>query len=321
MNPEERILTGLWLCAEQPNEILAELKPEWNASTKESLIQKLKILGNEFSIKEVFPWTDQLSECIEHKDFLISHIRQPDLFLRLRPGFEQLVKRKLSAAGISFSTPISNCLALPNSTKLDEIIELDKEAVIQDLNSQRIAEFLPDFFSNVWDCCAASGGKSILAFDLNPSINLTVSDLRESILANLKRRFKKAGIQNYRSLQSDLTITDFRHPSSDFDLLICDAPCTGSGTWSRTPEQLFYFEVSKIEYYQQLQRSILQNVISNIKMGGHLLYCTCSVFRKENEENKDWLSNEFGLTIVRSEILKGYYKRADSLFATLMRRE
>ena len=64
------------------------------------------------------------------------------------------------------------CLSLPNASKIDEIIELDREAVIQDCTSQQTGEFIkPEILNrkskiSVWDCCAGSGGKSILAFDV-----------------------------------------------------------------------------------------------------------------------------------------------------------
>ena len=106
----------------------------------------------------------------------------------------------------------STCLSLPNASRIENIIDLDKEAVVQDLNSQQTGKLLINFKSEisnqepkVWDCCAASGGKSLLLYDINPNIELTVSDIRESILFNLKKRFAKAGLKNYKSFVTDLT--------------------------------------------------------------------------------------------------------------------
>ena len=167
---------------------------------------------------------------------------------------------------------------MPNASKIEDIIELDKEAVVQDYSSQRISEFLdivrpsrPDHFE-IWDCCAASGGKSILAKDILGDIVLNVSDIRESILVNLRKRFEKAGIKKYKSFICNLSVPDSRRafgkptaaeglPTFDSELILCDVPCTGSGTWSRTPEQLFYFEPSDIGKYNLLQRKIVSNVI------------------------------------------------------------
>ncbi len=100
-------------------------------------------------------------------------------------------------------------------------------------------------------------------------------------------------------------------------MIIADVPCTGSGTWARTPEQLLYFRKEQIEKYTSLQKKILQNVIPHLKKGGHLLYVTCSVFKKENEEIVTFIQEELHLTLINMEILKGYEMKADTMFAAL----
>jgi len=243
--------------------------------------------------------------------------------LRIRPGFESIVPKKLSDAELQFRIVNPHCLALRSASKIEEAIEIDKEAVIQDLSSQRISEFFPSHVSrltsHVWDCCAASGGKSILAYDILKNIKLLVTDLRESILVNLRKRFAAAGIQNYKAQVIDLSTTQLLNNSTveRFDLIICDAPCSGSGTWSRTPEQLAYFSTEKINYYSELQKRIALNVIPSLKETGKLLYITCSVFRKENEEVVDFILKNSNLRIEKMELLKGYDQKADTMFACL----
>ena len=174
--------------------------------------------------------------------------------------------------------------------------------------------------TKLWDCCAASGGKSIMAYDINPNIQLTVSDKRESILKNLHERFEKAGIKNYNSFIADLTTTNYKPPTTNFDLIIADVPCTGSGTWSRTPEQLYYFKEQKINEYSFLQKKIVENVIPHLKNNGHLLYITCSVFKKENEEVVDFIKEKFQLKLIKMELLKGYEMQSDTMFAALFKK-
>jgi 16S rRNA (cytosine967-C5)-methyltransferase len=172
----------------------------------------------------------------------------------------------------------------------------------------------------VWDCCAASGGKSIMAKDVLGDIELMVSDVRESILINLQKRFAAAGIRNYESLVVDLSKTlNIALPS--FNLIIADVPCTGSGTWSRTPEQLYYFDTNKIDEYAALQRKIAGNVIPQLESGGYLLYITCSVYKKENEEAVEYIKEKFNLEVVQLDLLKGYDKKADTLFAALLQKK
>ncbi len=331
---EEKILAGLFLCSVEPNELLAALKPEWNEQVKQPFESKYSILNNQFLLVDVFPWKDDLSETIDHEEFCHSFFIQPDLFLRLRPGKEELVKKKLEKAGISFVEKKPGCLALPNAAKIDMVIELNREAVVQDYSSQLTGKLLQPIIGNtrlpdgqeksrisVWDCCAASGGKSIMAYDLNPGIELTVSDVRESILINLKKRFAGAGIKRYQSFAADLSAdSPLTIHYSAFDLIICDAPCSGSGTWGRTPEQLFFFKEQKIQQYAALQKKIVANVIPSLKPGGHLLYITCSVFKKENEEVIDHICKNYPLQLKKMEVLKGYDIKADTMFAALLQK-
>ncbi len=172
--------------------------------------------------------------------------------------------------------------------------------------------------SKVWDCCAASGGKSLLVKDLFPEIALTVSDVRSSILHNLEERFKKAGIKDYHSFVADLTKPkSIPFAEQRFDLIICDAPCSGAGTWSRTPEQLHYTQQADIERYSQLQKSIVTNAVTQVKKGGYFLYITCSVFSRENEEVTALIESNTALHLVEEKYLTGYEKKADTLYAAL----
>src|SRR5699024_9689267 len=99
-----------------------------------------------------------------------------------------------------------------------------------------------------------------------------------------------------------------------FDGIILDAPCSGSGTWGRTPEMLSRFNEAQLEQYAQLQKEILDNVIKHIKPGKPLIYITCSVYVEENEQIVKYLETA-GLTLEKMQYFKGYDKRGDTLFA------
>ena len=276
------------------NQLLGQIRPGWNDNVTLSVDEKYKLVSNTFSNADIFPWEKELAGGINFEQFCNSFFIQPDLFLRMRPGKEVLVKEKLLKADIAFRSMLPSAISIATTVKLDEIIEPDKEAVVQDYSSQRVAEFIEVVNAElgrrrqsdgvrVWDCCAASGGKSIMAKDILGNIELTVSDIREFILSNLKKRFAVAGIKHYKSFIADLTEPVSILSNNQFDLIVADVPCTGSGTWSRTPEQLYYFDENRIEEYCQLQKKIITTIISHLIPGGHLLYITCSVFAAENE--------------------------------------
>jgi 16S rRNA (cytosine967-C5)-methyltransferase len=319
---EDKIKAGLFVCCAEPNELLEFVQPEWNQQAGLPVEDKLVIIKAELTA--VFPWKDDLSEGVDHKLFCRSFFTQPDLFLRLRPGKEVIVKEKLTRAGIAFRQINTNCLALANASKIDEVIVLNEEAVIQDYNSQRIGDWMVSATSHqksaikkVWDCCAGSGGKSIMAFDKISNSKLTVSDVRPSILNNLKQRFETAGIKKYHPFVVDLAKPIPSASLTPQHLIIADVPCTGSGTWGRTPEQLVFFDEQQIARYSEMQKKIVGHVIPFLQPGGSLLYITCSVFKKENEEVVAFICDTGKLKLQQMELLKGYEQKADTLFAAL----
>jgi 16S rRNA (cytosine967-C5)-methyltransferase len=320
LDTEEKILTGIFLCSTLSNKALEELRPEWNEAVTRTPEEKLSLINAAAEAQHIFPFTTELSPEIDATDFQRSFLMQPDLFLRLRPGKKEQVLNKLRAAGTSFEEISADCLALPNGSKTDDIIILDEEAVVQDLNSQKVVQpvierIASDTPINIWDCCAASGGKSILFHDHFPNARLTVSDIRETILINLRKRFLRAGIKSYAQFIVDLAAG--KSIRGNFDLVVCDAPCSGSGTWGRTPEQLQFFKEEGIERYARLQKKIAVQAARNVKNKGYFLYITCSVFRKENEDVAAFIEQQASLKLQFMNYFKGYNSRSDTLFVAL----
>lgn len=273
-----------------------------------------------FSAEHIFPWNDQLSEGVDPLAFAKSFLVQPDLFLRVRPGRREVVLAALAAASLPYRICGDHCLALPNAAKVDGVLHLNRDVVVQDKSSQRTGELLRGLPARqVWDCCAASGGKTIMAYDLLHHPQLSVSDIRQSILHNLRQRLAEAGITEYRSFVADLSSPEAVLPPGTFDLIIADVPCTGSGTWARTPEQLYFFQPEKIASYATLQRKITDRVVEQLAPGGYLLYITCSVFRQENEGAVSHILAGKKLQLVQQTLIRGYAEKADTMFAALFK--
>jgi 16S rRNA (cytosine967-C5)-methyltransferase len=314
---EERFIIGQFLCHDK-SLFVQEVKPEWLLSPSLSIAERLQIVGGRNEVSN-FPFIEDVSHEIEEKKFSLSHLIQPDLFLRIRPNKMHVVLEKLKQASLHFSVE-GDVVRLPISSKVDEIIALDQDAVVQDKSSQQVLNPLKETWSKdsftAWDCCAASGGKSILLHDLFPKAQMTVSDIRESILHNLKHRFGRAGIQQYNSFVADVSSPAFRS-TKKYDVIICDAPCSGSGTWGRTPEQLTYFTSDRIDHYASLQKHIALNASKSLKGAGAFVYITCSVFAKENEDVVEYILQNTSMKLERQQYFKGYTEKADTLFAAL----
>lgn len=323
---DERLATALFLCEESPNPYLQVLYDRWNHSEMirlpiEEKVSVVKETVPDFMIDDVFPFNLSLSEGIDRKHFVYSHLRQPFLYLRLRAADNSSIVNQLEQSGQMIDVK-EDCIALRNGTNIEELLTLNRDAVVQDKSSQGVRDFFPMTDKKerikIWDACAASGGKAILLYDHYKNIELTVTDKRSSIIHNLRQRLHEAGINDYHSFVLDLTLQSPAIRSNEYDIVLADVPCSGSGTWSRTPEHLSTFTDSRVDDYQQLQRSILRHILPSLKRGGHLLYVTCSVFRKENEENVDWVQKEFGLKVVKASPITGYAHNADTMYAALL---
>jgi 16S rRNA (cytosine967-C5)-methyltransferase len=326
ISPEERILSGLFLSNPLPEPILEYLRPEWHAQIEKPLEEKLEILRRsqpDFDVLEIFPWKNALSAGMDHRAYCLSFLEKPRLYIRARPGQEQNLLNKLQGQELAFrdADPLGKLpfktWSFAGGSKLDNLFLLNQEAVIQDLSSQSIALILrPDSKREfeVWDCCAGSGGKSILLADLFPGCHVTVSDIRDSILKNLTTRLVEAGIRPRHQFQADLTDQNDL-PRQSFNFIMADLPCTGSGTWSRNPEALFYFDPETIDNFHQRQWKILSNVISRLKPGGDLVYITCSIFAEENERIAIRLRESGSMQLEKQELICGYGSQADSMYA------
>jgi len=151
---------------------------------------------------------------------------------------------------------------------LDGIVEL------QDAASQAVCDALPIHKDmSVLDFCAGGGGKA-LALAAKGAVVLA-HDANAARMQDLPARAARAG--------TPIQICSDPAKEAPFDLVLCDAPCSGSGTWRRTPEAKWASTPERLAQVQSTQSSILDQAATLIAAGGILAYCTCSVFRCEND--------------------------------------
>lgn len=314
-----RLAIADFLCNHTLSLVVEEKLPKLKEHINLSVQEKIGLVTDEFpafKLSEVFVFNESLSKEVEKQDFYESFFIQPDLFIRVKSSYINQLVKTLKDAEIAVEEISKTTLALPNGTKLEQIVPSQQYYQIQDLSSQKTGDFFkPQIWDYWWDCCAASGGKSLLLHDLEPSVQLLVSDVRENSLNNLEERFREAGLKKYQKKVLDLLQNndqDLHH--YEFDGIILDAPCSGSGTWGRTPEMLYYFDSHKISYFSKLQTAIAANVVKYLKTGKPLVYITCSVFKQENEEVVAWIEENLPLELETMGVIKGYKDKADTMF-------
>ncbi|HSB92891.1 MAG TPA: hypothetical protein VLC28_07230, partial [Flavitalea sp.] len=135
---QERIITGLFLGSSSPDDMLEFFRPDWNkAELLADLRAKLDLLQHEFPTfnpLEAFWFKESLSEGINREAFSISHFIQPDLFFRVRPGNEAKVHELIDTHAGLIEWVNAGTVRLHNSTKLDDVVSIDRDVVIQDLS-------------------------------------------------------------------------------------------------------------------------------------------------------------------------------------------
>ncbi|MDM7997745.1 MAG: 16S rRNA (cytosine(967)-C(5))-methyltransferase RsmB [Acidobacteriota bacterium] len=188
----------------------------------------------------------------------------------------------------------------------------------------------------IWDVCAAPGGKSaILAMACGSSGRVTASDLSMERMRKLRQSLRDSGARN-----TDLVLADASNSAPfrcGFDAVLADVPCSGIGTLRRNPEIKWNFEPAEFATLQVIQKSILHHASEAVRVGGSLLYSTCSTEPEENEQViQHFLRTHPGFSVIGPEYPPGIEKwrgedgmvrtfpslhRWDGFFAALMTRQ
>lgn len=160
---------------------------------------------------------------------------------------------------------VANCLALVQ---------------FQDEGSQLIAE-LVGRGARILDCCAAPGGKTAVLLENNPSAQLLACDVHPMRLATMRRRLAASPAQ----ARIEFRVADAAKLADvgPFDRILCDVPCTGTGTLARNPEIRHRLQPHELARQTERQRAILIAALRLLAPGGRLLYATCSLEPEENE--------------------------------------
>lgn len=151
------------------------------------------------------------------------------------------------------------------------------------------------------DLCASPGGKSsILSSLLGNSSLLVANDVIKARAVTLKENLIKWN--SFNTIVTNNDPSHFKRLENFFDLMVVDAPCSGSGLFRKEEDSKNEWSLENVNLSAQRQKRILADVISALKIGGKLFYSTCSYSEKENEDICDWLCTEFELESLKIPI-------------------
>jgi 16S rRNA (cytosine967-C5)-methyltransferase len=152
---------------------------------------------------------------------------------------------------------------------------------VQDEGSQLIAE-LAGRGTEILDCCAAPGGKTAILAERNPTASITACDISPARLKAMQALLGRRPNIHFRVL--DATQLPFQN---QFDLVLCDAPCSGTGTLARNPEIKHRITPEDFQRHHDRQLRLLCSAMRALREGGRLIYSTCSLEPEENESVVD----------------------------------
>lgn len=189
---------------------------------------------------------------------------------------------------------------------------------VQDLASQTAVSVLnPTPGSRVLDMCAAPGGKSFgMALIMQNKGEIVSCDLYEQRAGLIEKSAKRLGTTIVKPKVCDATVYD--SGLGKFDYILCDVPCSGLGVIRRKPD-IKYKNFAEFDSLCEIQQKILQNAVKYLKKGGKLLYSTCTLRKKENEDIvNDFLSKNNDFTLEYMHTFMPHIDRTDGFFCALI---
>ncbi len=235
-----------------------------------------------------------------------------------------------------FPTPFSPLgIRMPVESRIDDHPALRTGlAEVQDEGSQLIALACDAGKSDrIVDLCAGAGGKALALAAVAPGATILATDSNRARLAKLTPRAERAGARiEPRLLNPPLELQELADWRLGADIVLVDAPCSGSGTWRRNPEGRWRLTPARLERLIGQQQRLLDIGAELVKPGGRLVYAVCSILSCEGaaqierfrETHSSWISEETAIVGGRSDgagrLLTPAHDRTDGFFIARLRR-
>ena len=164
---------------------------------------------------------------------------------------------------------------------------------IQEPSAMSVASILPKIDNAfILDMCAAPGGKSIQTSFRNPSATIISNDLSRSRTSALLSNVERLGLFNIVITNNDFSKI-YQEYLETFDVIILDAPCSGSGMFRKNDKMIEDWSINKVYKFAELQKELIDIAYQMLKPGGYLSYSTCSYSYEEDEEVVLYLKEKY----------------------------
>jgi len=186
---------------------------------------------------------------------------------------------------------------------------------LQDAASQAVVDFLPlTSGARVLDFCAGGGGKS-LAMAARCQGRFHAWDQDPDRMKDLPPRAERAGVAIRVLAENDLSRL------GPYDLVFCDAPCSGSGAWRRSPAGKWALTAARLNDLCAIQAGILDRAARLVAPNGYLAYATCSILRSENaDQSAGFADRQAGFTLINDRAFSPL-DGADGMYVAVFQRK
>ena len=222
------------------------------------------------------------------QNILTANQQKPPMWLRVNQQHQTIAtyQELLTAAKIDIKAinSLSDAIELAHPTDVTKLPGFEQGWIsVQDGAAQQAAKLLDCQQGDVvLDCCAAPGGKTCHILEQTPDIaSMTAIDVEASRLVRVEENLSRLGLKA-KVIAADAANSKAWWDGQQFDRILLDAPCSGTGVIRRHPDIKWLRKATDIDSLVILQQQILKEIWSLLKPGGTLLYATCSILPQEN---------------------------------------
>jgi 16S rRNA (cytosine967-C5)-methyltransferase len=326
------LIIGAYLVTQQLKPVV---RPEFKNSDPSKIQNRIEMKKSP-AVEHSFPdWLFEIGQtefATEWPAIMQALNKNPEIFLRansLKTNVEKLIQ-DLAVEKIQ-STKIKGSLRLPDALCLKERKNVFAtnafkrgDFEMQDAGSQSIAPLLQvEPGQHVVDACAGSGGKTLhLAALMQNKGKILALDIHDWKLKDLKIRASRAGISILETKLIDSPKT-IQRLENNFDRILIDSPCSGIGVLRRNPDTKWKLNPEQITAVCETQKEILSKYSKMCKSGGLMVYATCSILKKENEDQIKWFLNSVpgkDWTLISENRIWPHKHGFDGFYAAVMKK-
>lgn len=207
-------------------------------------------------------------------------------------------KESLEKEGVTVKVHpyLSDCLEISGYDYLKKLTAFREGFFqVQDISSMLVGSVASALLPEdgvLLDVCSAPGGKSMYVAEHLPKATIISRDISDYKLSFIRENIEKSGVKNVKTEVFDATKKD-EAMVKKADVVLADLPCSGLGILRKKRDIAYKTTKEDVESLAKLQRQILKTISDYVKVGGYLIFSTCTITQTENEENRKWFLENF----------------------------